>query len=75
MGFPTKNDQHLGCFFGGTHHLRKQLLKTVAPGCIAGGWNPPLPLVTEDTSSNDSRHGEIQPNRWGGSTKPMMDDG
>ena len=60
MGFPTKNDQHLGCFEI-THHLRKEPLKTVALGCIAGGWNPPLPLVTEDTSSNDSRHGETQP--------------
>ena len=23
MGFPTKNDQHLGCENGGYHHLRK----------------------------------------------------
>ena len=23
MGFPTKNDQHLGCEMGGHHHLRK----------------------------------------------------
>ena len=51
MGFPTKNDQHLGCF-GGYHHLRKHPYCMFLMYCLmqadsnfhfiqcSGGWLP-----------------------------------
>jgi len=72
MGLPTKNDQHLGCDMGKTHHLRKHPNGVIGPLHLTSDFGgPTLPCQAADVPTK----AEALPARWDPSTPLVADKG